>query len=136
MYSLAGGRDSPLACVDQTVDLPATIGDRAAGLRFLECIMVVKAGLIVLAASLLVASGAFTASASPNKSPTTAHALADNSINSDISAQTRPRPRVRIYGGTRQLPPNAVRQCRAWYAQEHRVSGTYVVPRMQCWWEY
>ena len=52
------------------------------------------------------------------------------------SAQQRQPPRIRIYGGSRQLPPNAVRQCRAWYVQEHRPSGTYVVPRMQCWWEY
>lgn len=96
--------------------------------------MVVKAGLIVLAALCLAASGAFAAS--PREKPATGPMLADNSVNSDISSQARPRPRVRIYGGTRQLPPNAVRQCRAWYVQEHRVSGTYVVPRMQCWWEY
>jgi hypothetical protein len=31
--------------------------------------------------------------------------------------------------------PNAVRQCTAWLATEHRPSGTVVVPRAQCWWE-
>ena len=31
--------------------------------------------------------------------------------------------------------PNAVRQCTAWLATEHRLSGTVVVPRTQCWWE-
>jgi hypothetical protein len=31
--------------------------------------------------------------------------------------------------------PNAVRQCRAWLAQEHRPSGTVIVPHRRCWWQ-
>jgi hypothetical protein len=30
--------------------------------------------------------------------------------------------------------PNAKRYCRSWLAKEYRVSGTVIVPRMQCWW--
>jgi hypothetical protein len=30
--------------------------------------------------------------------------------------------------------PGAVRQCRAWLAQEFRPSGPVVVPKMNCWW--
>jgi hypothetical protein len=53
----------------------------------------------------------------------------------DLSAQTR-RPRVTIYRRRGSLPPNAVRQCRAWLAREYRVSGPVIVPQMYCWWEY
>lgn len=54
----------------------------------------------------------------------------------DLSSQSRPRraPRVRIIRQARALPPDAVRDCRAWYVQEHRPSGTVITPRMQCWW--
>jgi hypothetical protein len=31
--------------------------------------------------------------------------------------------------------PGAVRQCTSWLAQENRVSGPVIVPRMRCWWE-
>ncbi|MSP46523.1 MAG: hypothetical protein EXQ83_11875 [Xanthobacteraceae bacterium] len=30
--------------------------------------------------------------------------------------------------------PNARRECVARYVQEHRPSGTVIVPRMRCWW--
>lgn len=30
--------------------------------------------------------------------------------------------------------PNAKRECIARYVEEHRPSGTVVVPRMRCWW--
>ncbi len=30
--------------------------------------------------------------------------------------------------------PNAKRECVARYVEEHRPSGTVVVPRMNCWW--
>jgi hypothetical protein len=31
--------------------------------------------------------------------------------------------------------PNTVRQCAARYVEEHRPSGTVIVPRVRCWWE-
>jgi hypothetical protein len=66
--------------------------------------------------------------------------------NQDVSAQSRPRPRVRIYRNDRRngyapdvYPrynpgPNAVRDCTATYVQEFRPSGTVIVPRMNCFW--
>jgi hypothetical protein len=45
------------------------------------------------------------------------------------------RPRVTIYPRHVYPGPNAKRQCRAWLAQEYRVSGPVIVPQMRCWWE-
>jgi len=60
---------------------------------------------------------------------------------SDLSAQTRRRPRVRIYREDERgvypsyFPgPNAVRDCTATYVKEYRPSGTVIVPRMNCFW--
>lgn len=53
------------------------------------------------------------------------------------------RPSLRNRGDATEFPradnlgypgPNAVRQCVAWLATEHRPSGTVVVPRRRCWW--
>jgi hypothetical protein len=60
----------------------------------------------------------------------------------DLSAQRRPRTRIRIYQTLqpddvypRYNPgPNAVRVCNANYVQEFRPSGTVIVPRMSCYW--
>lgn len=60
----------------------------------------------------------------------------------DVSAQRRPRTRVRIYSNSwrddvypRYDPgPNAVRVCNANYIQEFRPSGTVIVPHMSCYW--
>lgn len=59
------------------------------------------------------------------------------------SAQSRPdeavkrstRPRVVIQPHRYRLHANARRECRAQLVQEYRVSGTVIVPQMQCWWE-
>jgi hypothetical protein len=50
-----------------------------------------------------------------------------------LSAQSRPH--ITVYPRHRRLGPNAKRHCRAWLAQEYRVSGTVIVPRQHCWWE-
>jgi len=58
------------------------------------------------------------------------------------SQSRRPRARVRIYRNDyapdvypRYNPgPNAVRDCTASYVEEHRPSGTVIVPRMNCFW--
>jgi hypothetical protein len=52
----------------------------------------------------------------------------------EFAAQTK-RPRVTIYPRHVYPGPNARRQCRAWLAQEYRVSGPVIVPQMRCWWE-
>lgn len=74
-----------------------------------------------------------------------------NAFYSELSSQQRPakrriRPRLRVTPrqpsawtyprpGTYSWPgPNAVRECRSWLVQEARISGTVIVPQMQCWW--
>lgn len=54
------------------------------------------------------------------------------SATQEFAAQSS-RPRVTIY--PRRLHRNAQRYCRAWLAQEYRVSGPVIVPRQQCWWK-
>jgi hypothetical protein len=61
-------------------------------------------------------------------SETSANCLAE------LAAQKK-RPRVTIYPRRVYPGPNAKRQCRAWLAQEYRVSGPVIVPQMRCWWE-
>ena len=54
----------------------------------------------------------------------------------------RRRPRLRVYPQVepdRVYPrynpgPDAVRECNATYVQEHRPSGTVIVPHMTCYW--
>jgi hypothetical protein len=65
-----------------------------------------------------------------------------HSAATDVSAQRRPRTRIRIYSNSRPddvypryYPgPNAVRVCNANYVQEFRPSGTVIVPHMSCYW--
>jgi hypothetical protein len=65
----------------------------------------------------------------------------------DLAAQPparRPLKRLRIYPRNQADPDdvypryfpgqNAVRECNATYVQEHRPSGTVIVPRMNCYW--
>jgi hypothetical protein len=51
----------------------------------------------------------------------------------EFAAQRRPRITIR----PRQRSPgrHAKRYCRSWLAQEYRISGPVIVPRMQCWWQ-
>jgi hypothetical protein len=64
-----------------------------------------------------------------------------------VAEPTRPRRplrRLRIYPRYETEPddvyprynpgPNAVRDCNATYVEEHRPSGTVIVPRMHCYW--
>ncbi|MGH6715441.1 MAG: hypothetical protein ACREDC_04520 [Bradyrhizobium sp.] len=55
----------------------------------------------------------------------------------------RPSTRLRVHPNYQAVPevyprydpgPNAVRVCTAFYVQEHRPSGTVIVPRMSCHW--
>jgi hypothetical protein len=59
------------------------------------------------------------------------------------AAPHRPLRRLRIYPRYQEDPevdpryypgPNAVRDCVANYIEEHRPSGTVIVPRMHCFW--
>ena len=52
----------------------------------------------------------------------------------EFAAQSA-RPRVTIYPRRTLVTRNSVRQCRSTLVKEYRISGTVIVPRMQCWWE-
>ena len=61
--------------------------------------------------------------------------LAVPAVAQDTDAPPRQRPRITIHPRANQPGPNAKRYCRSWLVQEYRVSGTVIVPRMQCWWQ-
>jgi hypothetical protein len=80
-------------------------------------------------------------------------AMATESSATEFSAQSRPvraRTRIRVtpaypyrtFSTDYPVPykyeypgPGAVRQCASWLRPEYRLSGTVIVPKMQCWWE-
>jgi hypothetical protein len=77
-------------------------------------------------------------------------ATATGSSATDFSAQSRARTRIRVtpaypyrtFSTDYPVPykyeypgPGAVRQCASWLRPEYRLSGTVIVPKMQCWWE-
>lgn len=94
-----------------------------------------------LAAAIVLAAGAWIGGAWPAAAQAT-----DARASSDISAQERQRPRIRVQPrqpaaspyprpGAYSWPgPGAVRVCQDWYATEHRPSGTVVTPQMRCRW--
>jgi hypothetical protein len=57
---------------------------------------------------------------------------AGGASNQELAAQSRTR--ITIYP-RRSLSPSSKRHCRAWLAQEYRVSGPVIVPREECRWD-
>jgi hypothetical protein len=124
------------------VDLDAAIGDVAAlGFGVWGIAMrsrMAAMGFAVATAYLPMAQQAQAQAVPPHTrlSQAMPHAI------SELSAQNRrPRPRVRIYRPddrgvypSYNPGPDAVRDCTATYVQEHRPSGTVIVPRMNCFW--
>jgi hypothetical protein len=98
----------------------------------------------ILATAGLVAAVALSMAAEVRAQPDMQPSQARPHAVSELSAQARrprPRVRVRIYREDERgvYPsynpgPNAVRDCTATYVQEHRPSGTVIVPRMNCFW--
>lgn len=90
------------------------------------------AGFAALVLTISMGAGVAPATAQDRS----AHARA-GTVATDMSAQARrdrrPVTRLRVERYQR-LPPTAVRTCDAWYAQEHRPSGTVIVPKMSCRW--
>jgi hypothetical protein len=99
----------------------------------------------VMAIAGLVLSGAASATPIPVRSGAGTQAGAAT----ELSAQARARPRIRVRPRSWSTPPiypspapynypgpNAVRECKAWLAVEHRPSGTVLVPRERCWWAF
>src|SRR5712691_7141073 len=135
-----------------SVDGRAAMGERSAegdahtGAKMIEkpavMLTAVAAGLVAL--GLAAADDARAQTAAADRST-------DAALSARAQAPSRPRvrPRIRVtplypYRVTPtdyptpyaiEYPgPGAVRQCRAWLAQEFRPSGTVIVPRMSCWW--
>ncbi len=80
----------------------------------------IAAGFVLLAGILALSLGAVVP-ASAAKSKASRYA--------ETQARIIVHPRLSYPG------PNAKRYCRSWLAKEYRVSGTVIVPRMQCWWQ-
>ena len=64
--------------------------------------------------------------------PAPASAQTTGASSHELAAQSRTR--ITIYP-RRSLSPSSKRHCRAWLAQEYRVSGPVIVPRQECWWD-
>ena len=109
-----------------------------------------KFAAFAVIAIIVLMPGVAPGQASPADREVTAAA---DETSQDISAQSRtyrrPRTRLRVYPryprrhfhALYPLPyeieypgPFAVRQCVSRLVQEHRPSGTVIVPRMRCWW--
>jgi hypothetical protein len=91
-----------------------------------------RTAVFTLVASGIIALGLTAGTAS-------AQSGGDTQVRARTSAsvqKARARTRVRVTPSRYDYPgPNAVRQCTAWLAPEYRLSGTVIVPHMQCWWE-
>jgi hypothetical protein len=123
------------------VDVHAAIGDGTAfGLAFWGVIMRSWTAAIGFA----VAMGALWTAPEVRaqaKPPGTRLSQTAPPVASELSAQARRPPRVRIYReDERGVYPsyypgaNAVRDCNATYVREYRPSGTVIVPRLNCFW--
>jgi len=85
-------------------------------------------------------AAAQTAERSPEPSALSAHAQATQRARTRI--RVTPRCPYRTVSVNFPVPyeceypgPGAVRQCASWLRPENRLSGTVIVPKMQCWWE-
>jgi hypothetical protein len=79
--------------------------------------------MILLAGAMFAVLAAAPAGAEPAPTADTTTA------SSDLSAQARPRARLRVYPG-RLL----YRDCDFKLVQQWRPSGPVIVPRQRCWW--
>lgn len=50
-------------------------------------------------------------------------------------AQASSRQRIIVTPGRTRPGPNSTRQCEARLVEQHRPSGTVIVPVMHCWWQ-
>jgi len=108
-------------------------------------------GVIIAAVGALALATAVPASA--QTAPASPGASGKRNAATEFSAQSRParaRTRIRVtpaypyrtFSTDYPVPykyeypgPGAVRQCTSWLRPEYRLSGTVIVPKMQCWWE-
>lgn len=87
--------------------------------------------VVGLSALVLALGAAFVQPASAQSARSTNVVVRDTQ---DIAAQST-RPHITVRPRVTEPGPNSKRYCRSWLAQEYRVSGTVIVPQMQCWWQ-
>jgi hypothetical protein len=108
------------------------------------------AALSIVAATIALVLGAAPGHATASDRDGRGGTLAVSTQDRDANVRKRPRTQLRVHPRyTRRnyhtlyvLPydeiaypgPNAVRHCVSRLVQEHRPSGTVIVPRMRCWW--
>ncbi|HWK98282.1 MAG TPA: hypothetical protein VNR39_22925 [Pseudolabrys sp.] len=63
-----------------------------------------------------------------------APAAAQTQRGTDV-AQASSRQRIIVTPGRTTPGPNSTRQCQARLVEQHRPSGTVIVPVMHCWWQ-
>ena len=95
---------------------------------------------IIVFALALVGPAAAAAAATPPPAGLDAQAKAKRHY-SRPHIVVRPRYPYRTYHALYPPPydieypgPNAHRECSGGFATEYRASGTFIVPRMNCWW--
>lgn len=72
-----------------------------------------------------VMTGVFVAAAMP--------AVAQTQRGTEVAQNSRQR--IIITPGRTRPGPNSTRQCQARLVEQHRPSGTVIVPVMHCWWQ-
>jgi hypothetical protein len=60
-------------------------------------------------------------------------AVAQTSRGTEVAQASRQR--IIITPGRTKPGPNSTRQCEARLVEQHRPSGTVIVPVMHCWWQ-
>lgn len=73
----------------------------------------------------VVTTGALVAAAMP--------AAAQTQRGTEVAQNTRQR--IIVTPGRTKPGPNSTRECRAQLVEQHRPSGTVIVPVMHCWWQ-
>ena len=104
--------------------------------------------VIIAAVGVLGLAAAVPAAAQTGPGAASKRAVATEAFAQSPPARARTRIRVtpaypyRTFSTDYPVPykyeypgPGAVRQCASWLRPEYRLSGTVIVPKMQCWWE-
>jgi len=96
------------------------------------------------AAILVVCAGSLSLTMAAGAQSTPGGVRMAQATTDTAAAVRRPPARVRVYPRYQPEPdgvypryypgPNAVRECNVTYVQEHRQSGTVIVPHMGCVW--
>jgi hypothetical protein len=91
-----------------------------------------RTAVFILVAAGAIALGAIMETASAQSSDSAPQVKSQSAVSAQ---KARARTRIRVTPRYEYPGPNAVRQCTSWLAEEHRASGTVIVPHVSCWWE-